>query len=80
MHQRVIDVFRFVKKKKLSLDANLISDLGLDSLNMVEVNIAAEEDFHLEIPILLLRASEFPMTLCILCMALMATQLVMRGV
>jgi NADH dehydrogenase (ubiquinone) 1 alpha/beta subcomplex 1 len=53
VQQRVIDVFRAfdkVNKQKLSLTANVSSDLGLDSLDMVEVTIAVEEDFNLEIP------------------------------
>jgi acyl carrier protein len=53
VQQRVIDVFRAfekVNKANLSLTANASSDLGLDSLDMVEVTIAVEEDFNLEIP------------------------------
>lgn len=53
VQQRVIDVFRAfdkVAKQNLSLQANVTSDLGLDSLDMVEVTIAVEEDFNLEIP------------------------------
>jgi acyl carrier protein len=53
VEHRVIDVFRAfdkVNKEKLSLSANLITDLGLDSLDLVEVTIAVEEDFNLEIP------------------------------
>ena len=34
----------------MSLDAQFTSDLGLDSLDVVEVVIALEEQFHLEIP------------------------------
>lgn len=35
---------------KVSLDSKFTSDLGLDSLDVVEVMIAMEEEFQLEIP------------------------------
>jgi NADH dehydrogenase (ubiquinone) 1 alpha/beta subcomplex 1 len=35
---------------KVSLDANFVTDLGLDSLDTVEVVMAIEEDFSVEIP------------------------------
>ncbi len=53
VQRRVMDVFRAfdkVNKENLSLNASFTSDLGLDSLDMVEVVIAVEEDFNLEVP------------------------------
>ena len=46
----VLKAFDRVKQDKLSLDAKFGSDLGLDSLDVVEVMIAVEEEFSLEIP------------------------------
>ena len=53
VQRRVMDVFRAfdkVNKDNLALNASFTSDLGLDSLDMVEVVIAVEEDFNLEVP------------------------------
>lgn len=53
VERRVVNVFRAfekVHKDHLHLDAKLAADLGLDSLDVVEVVIAVEEDFNLEIP------------------------------
>lgn len=46
----VLKAFDRVKQDKLSLNAKFTSDLGLDSLDVVEVMIAVEEEFSLEIP------------------------------
>ncbi|XLQ20286.1 MAG: acyl carrier protein [Candidatus Moraniibacteriota bacterium] len=35
---------------KITLDANFIDDLGADSLDAVEMVMAFEEDFNIEIP------------------------------
>ncbi|KAI7906170.1 acyl carrier protein-like protein [Cokeromyces recurvatus] len=50
---RVLDVLRGFDKvdsNKISLDAHFIKDLGLDSLDTVEVVMAIEEEFSVEIP------------------------------
>lgn len=36
--------------KKVTLKANLYNDLGIDSLNRVEVLLVIEKEFHIEIP------------------------------
>jgi len=41
---------RFPKDKKLTLDTHFINDLGLDSLDHVELIVALEEEFNCEIP------------------------------
>ncbi|KAI9307205.1 acyl carrier protein [Cunninghamella echinulata] len=50
---RVLDIlkgFEKVDESKLSVDAHFVNDLGLDSLDTVEVVMAIEEDFSVEIP------------------------------
>ncbi|KAJ3121999.1 NADH dehydrogenase 1, alpha/beta subcomplex subunit 1 ndufab1/ACP [Nowakowskiella sp. JEL0407] len=42
--------FEKVDSKKLGLDAHFIHDLGLDSLDQVEVTMALEDEFNIEIP------------------------------
>jgi len=39
-----------VDKKKVTLDANFANDLGADSLDTVELVMAIEEEFSIEIP------------------------------
>jgi len=39
-----------VDKKEISLDASFIEDLGADSLDTVELVMAFEEEFGIEIP------------------------------
>ncbi|KAF9192682.1 hypothetical protein BGZ51_005071 [Haplosporangium sp. Z 767] len=53
IEKRVLDIltgFNKVDEKKISLQANFNSDLGLDSLDTVEVVMAIEEEFSIEIP------------------------------
>ncbi|KAF8640596.1 hypothetical protein AX17_000258 [Amanita inopinata Kibby_2008] len=50
---RVLDVFRDFEKvdpAKLTPSASFTKDLGLDSLDAVEVVLAVEEEFGIEIP------------------------------
>ncbi|KAL4064911.1 acyl carrier protein-like protein [Scleroderma yunnanense] len=50
---RILDVlkgFEKVDPAKLSLSASFAEDLGLDSLDAVEVVMAVEEEFAIEIP------------------------------
>ncbi|KAI8915778.1 acyl carrier protein-like protein [Gorgonomyces haynaldii] len=42
--------FEKVEATKLSLDAHFINDLGLDSLDQVEITMALEDEFNIEIP------------------------------
>jgi NADH dehydrogenase (ubiquinone) 1 alpha/beta subcomplex 1 len=42
--------FDKVPAQKLSLDSHFISDLGLDSLDQVEITMALEDEFNIEIP------------------------------
>ncbi|KAF8622915.1 hypothetical protein AX15_006676 [Amanita polypyramis BW_CC] len=51
--ERVLNVFKDFEKvdpAKLSPSASLAKDLGLDSLDAVEVVLAVEEEFGIEIP------------------------------
>ncbi|KAG0334115.1 hypothetical protein BG004_000548 [Podila humilis] len=53
VEKRVLDIlvgFNKVDANKISLQANFNSDLGLDSLDTVEVVMAIEEEFSIEIP------------------------------
>ncbi|KAG0074759.1 hypothetical protein BGZ90_010479 [Linnemannia elongata] len=53
VEKRVLDIlagFNKVDSNKISLNANFNNDLGLDSLDTVEVVMAIEEEFSIEIP------------------------------
>ncbi|KAG0046323.1 hypothetical protein BGZ83_008502 [Gryganskiella cystojenkinii] len=53
IEKRVLDIlagFNKVDANKISLEANFNTDLGLDSLDTVEVVMAVEEEFSIEIP------------------------------
>ncbi|KAF8237768.1 acyl carrier protein [Tricholoma matsutake] len=53
IQSRVLEVlkgFEKVDPAKLSLSASFTNDLGLDSLDAVEVVMAVEEEFSIEIP------------------------------
>jgi acyl carrier protein len=39
-----------VKPEQVTPEARILDDLGADSLDAVELTMAAEEEFHLEIP------------------------------
>ncbi|XP_076674147.1 NADH dehydrogenase (ubiquinone) acyl carrier protein isoform X2 [Andrena cerasifolii] len=46
----VLNLYDKIDPKKLTLDAHFINDLGLDSLDHVEVIMAIEDEFGFEIP------------------------------
>ncbi|KAF9419537.1 hypothetical protein BGZ94_009384 [Podila epigama] len=53
VEKRVLDIlagFNKVDANKISLEAHFTKDLGLDSLDAVEVVMAFEEEFSIEIP------------------------------
>ncbi|KAF9919914.1 hypothetical protein FBU30_010371 [Linnemannia zychae] len=53
IEKRVLDIlagFNKIDPNKIALKANFNSDLGLDSLDAVEVVMAIEEEFSIEIP------------------------------
>ncbi|KAI9008864.1 NADH:ubiquinone oxidoreductase 9.6kD subunit [Phycomyces nitens] len=53
VESRVLDIvkgFQKVDDTKVTLSSNFIKDLGLDSLDTVEVVMAIEEEFSVEIP------------------------------
>ncbi|CAG8494988.1 5223_t:CDS:2 [Paraglomus occultum] len=53
IENRILDILRGFDKvpaHKLSADSHFVDDLGLDSLDTVEVVMAIEEDFSVEIP------------------------------
>ena len=39
-----------VEKSKITMDSDFVNDLGADSLDSVELVMAAEEEFDIEIP------------------------------
>ncbi|KAJ3119758.1 hypothetical protein HK100_000166 [Physocladia obscura] len=52
VQERVLNVLRDFDKvdaSKLTLDSHFITDLGLDSLDQVEITIAVEEEFNIEL-------------------------------
>ncbi|CAK5009660.1 unnamed protein product [Meloidogyne enterolobii] len=46
----VLNLFDKIDNDKLTLDSDFFKDLGLDSLDFVEVIIALEDEFDFEIP------------------------------
>ncbi|KAI9105310.1 acyl carrier protein-like protein [Phlyctochytrium arcticum] len=53
VEDRVLQLLRDFDKvdgTKLNLDAHFINDLGLDSLDQVEITMALEDEFNIEIP------------------------------
>ncbi|KAJ7169969.1 acyl carrier protein-like protein, partial [Mycena filopes] len=53
IQKRILEVlqgFESVKADRLSPTASFAGDLGLDSLDVVEVQMAIEEEFSIEIP------------------------------
>ncbi|KAJ3281993.1 Acyl carrier protein 1, mitochondrial [Borealophlyctis nickersoniae] len=47
---QVLREFSKVDRSKLALDAHFVNDLGLDSLDHVEVTMALEDEFSVEFP------------------------------
>ncbi|KAK7112506.1 hypothetical protein V1264_011956 [Littorina saxatilis] len=47
---QVLKTYDKVNAEKLSLDSHFINDLGLDSLDQVEIIMAMEDEFGFEIP------------------------------
>lgn len=39
-----------VEKSKINMDTNIASDLGADSLDLVEILMDLEDEFHITIP------------------------------
>lgn len=53
MLERVIDIlaeFTLLEKDTISEQANLVADLGLNSLDVINLVVAFEEEFDIEIP------------------------------
>lgn len=53
MLEKVIDIlseFTMLGKDKMSEQSNLVIDLGLNSLDVINVVVAFEEEFNMEIP------------------------------
>ncbi|TPX45547.1 hypothetical protein SeMB42_g03963 [Synchytrium endobioticum] len=53
IEDRVLQLLRDfdkVEHSKLSLDSHFVNDLGLDSLDQVEITMALEDEFNIEIP------------------------------
>jgi len=48
--QKIIADLLDVEIKEITLEASIANDLGADSLDIVELVIAIEEEFNLEIP------------------------------
>ncbi|CAK9299911.1 unnamed protein product [Gordionus sp. m RMFG-2023] len=46
----VLKLFDKINPDKITLESNFITDLGLDSLDLVEVVMAMEDEFYFEIP------------------------------
>lgn len=53
MLEKVIDIlsdFTMLEKEKITRASGLVNDLGLNSLDVINVVVAFEEEFDLEIP------------------------------
>lgn len=53
MLEKVIDIlseFTLLEKEKITKDSGLVNDLGLNSLDVINVVVAFEEEFDIEIP------------------------------
>ena len=53
LEERVIDIVADqlgVEKEKITRDSNFVNDLGADSLDTVELVMALEDEFGIEIP------------------------------
>lgn len=53
MFERVCEVleeFVEISKEEMTFESDLISDLGLNSIDVVEIVVAMEEEFEIEIP------------------------------
>ena len=46
----IIDDIVGIDKSEVTPDTNFIDDLDIDSLSMVEIAVAAQDQFHVEIP------------------------------
>jgi len=46
----VIKIIKEVNEKEIKPEASFVKDLGADSLDMVEIVMAIEEKFNIEIP------------------------------
>ena len=53
MLEKVINIlseFTLLEKEKITKDSGLVNDLGLNSLDVINVVVAFEEEFDIEIP------------------------------
>lgn len=53
MRDKVIDIlcdFSGVEREKIEDDSNFVTDLGLSSLDVINLVVAFEEEFEIEIP------------------------------
>jgi len=48
--KKVINDILDIEEDKISLESNFLEDFGADSLDIVEMVMAIEEEFNLEIP------------------------------
>lgn len=53
MLEKVIDIiseFTMLEKEKITEESSLVNDLGLNSMDVINVVVAFEEEFNVEIP------------------------------
>lgn len=48
--KRVLSEFTEVSKENMTEESDLVADLGLDSLDVVNIAVAFEDEFDIEIP------------------------------
>ena len=48
--RNVLEEFVDIPKEQITIDTNLLNDLGFSSLDLVSVVVAFEEEFDIEIP------------------------------
>lgn len=48
--RNILEEYVDVPKEEITMDTNLLNDLGLNSLDMVNIIVAFEDEFEIEIP------------------------------
>lgn len=48
--RNILEDYRDVQREQITLETNLLNDLGLSSLDVVNIIVAFEDEFEIEIP------------------------------
>jgi len=47
---KIVEEFTGIPASKVTAEASIVGDLQISSLSMVEIIVAAEDEFHIDIP------------------------------